>query len=64
MSEIIYLPVPKNMTLEQVQHWEEQEMYWSIRENDSLKALEYAQRQRENASRMLGKIGMETGLNG
>lgn len=48
MAEIFYLPAPKELTPEQVEHWEA--------------VLENAERMRENALRMLGKIGTEKGL--
>jgi hypothetical protein len=47
-AEIIYLPTPKHLTIEQEQHWEEQ--------------LEIADRMRQNALRMLGRLGIERGL--
>ena len=62
MGEIIYLPIPKTLTPEQRQHWFEQAGYWGEREEDAFRALEYAQRQREAALRMLGMIGVELGL--
>lgn len=48
MTEIIYLPPPKELTPEQRDHWEQ--------------VLEDAERQRENALRMLGRLGVEKGL--
>lgn len=62
MGEIVYLPTPKELTTEQRQHWHDQAAYWAIKEEDSLRALEYAQRQRENSLRMLGMLGTELGL--
>lgn len=50
MAEIIYLPPPKELTPEQREHWEQ--------------VLENAERLRENALRMLGRIGVERGLDG
>jgi len=64
MGEIIYLPTPDNITPEQREHWQEQAAYWCIKAEDAMTALEYAQRQRENALRMLGMLGVERGLNG
>jgi hypothetical protein len=63
MGEVIYLPVPEQLTSEQRQHWQSQAAYWGVREEDAQTALEYAQRQRENALRMLGMLGVENGLN-
>lgn len=48
MKEISYLPPPKELTPEQREHWEQ--------------VLEAAERQRENALRMLGRLGIERGL--
>lgn len=62
MGEIIYLPTPDKMTPEQRQHWLDQAGYWSEHEEIAQRALEYAQRQRENALRMLGMLGIERGL--
>lgn len=47
-AEIIYLPVPKQLTPEQQEYWEDQ--------------LEKAERAVENALRMLGRLGIERGL--
>lgn len=47
-DNVIYLPVPKELTPEQVQHWEE--------------SLEYAERLRENCLRILGRLAVEDGL--
>lgn len=55
MGEVVYLPVPE-LSTEQRQHWHEQAAYWAIKEEDALTALEYAQRQRQAALRMLGMI--------
>lgn len=63
-AEIIQFPVPQEMTGEQRQHWHDQAAYWCVVEENAMTALEYAQRQRENALRMLGMIGVERGLNG
>lgn len=62
MAEIIYLPVPSQLTTEQRQHWQDQAAYWLIKEEDAERAVEYAGRQRENSLRMLGMIGVERGL--
>lgn len=48
MGEIIYLPTPNRLTEEQAEHWEQ--------------VLENAERMRENALRMLGRLGVERGL--
>lgn len=64
MGEIIYLPVPNNVTPEQRQHWFDQAGYWGEVEENAQRALEYAQRQREAALRMLGMLGVEKGLEG
>lgn len=50
MAEILHLPTPKELTPEQRQHWEDQ--------------LEVAERAREYAMRMLGRLGIERGLEG
>lgn len=62
MSEIIYLPVPSNLTPDQKQHWLDQAGYWGEHEENAHRALEYAQRQREAALRMLGMLGVELGI--
>lgn len=46
MGELIHLPVPKEITAEQTAHWEQ--------------VLENAERLRENALRMLGRLPMES----
>jgi len=61
-DNVRYLPVPRQLTPEQRQHWRDQAAYWGVKEEDSMTALEYAQRQRENALRMLGMIETERGL--
>ena len=48
MGELIYLPVPSELTPEQREHWEHQ--------------LEVAERAVENAKRMLGYMAVENGL--
>lgn len=50
MGEIIYMPVPREMTPEQRAHWENQ--------------LEAAERAVEVAKRMLGILAVEKGLEG
>lgn len=62
MGELIFMPTPSHLNPEQRVHWREQAAYWACREEDAVAALEYAQRQRENALRMLGMIGVEKGL--
>jgi hypothetical protein len=47
-AEIIYMPVPREMTPEQTAHWEHQ--------------LEAAERAVEVAKRMLGRLSIERGL--
>ena len=49
-AEIIDMPVPKALTAEQQSYWEEK--------------LEIAERAREYALRMLGRLGIERGLDG
>ena len=63
MGELIYLPTPAKLTPEQRRHWHDQAAYWGVHEEYVQTALDYAQRQRENALRMLGMIGVENGLN-
>lgn len=63
-DNVVYLPVPQTLTPEQRVHWHDQAAYWACREEDAERALEYAQRQRENALRMLGMIATEQGLEG
>ena len=48
MGELIYLPAPSELTPEQTAHWEN--------------TLEVAERLRENALRMLGRLPTEAGL--
>lgn len=50
MAEILHLPTPKELTDEQMEYWEDQ--------------LEIAERAREYALRMLGRLGIERGLEG
>ena len=64
MGEIIYLPVPEKLTPEQREYWHSQAAYWGVHEENAEKALEVAQRGRENALRMLGMLGVERGLEG
>ena len=47
-AEIIYLPVPRELTPEQKAHWEQQ--------------LEFAERAVETAKRMLGLLQVEVGV--
>lgn len=47
-AEIIYMPVPKELSQGQRDHWENQ--------------LEAAERARETALRMLGRLPIELGL--
>ena len=63
-ENVVYLPVPAELTPEQRQHWFEQAGYWGEQEEIANRALEYAQRQRENALRMLGMLGVEQWLEG
>jgi hypothetical protein len=58
---VIYLPVPR-LDAEQRQHWLDQAAYWGEHEEYAMRALEVAQRGRENALRMLGMIATERGL--
>jgi len=64
MGEVIHLPTPETLTPDQRQHWFDQAGYWGEQEEAAHRALEYAQRQRENALRMLGMIATERGLEG
>lgn len=50
MGELIHMPVPKVLTPEQREHWENQ--------------LEAAERAVEVAKRMLGRLAIEKGLEG
>lgn len=59
-----YLPIPKSLTPEQREYWQGQAAYWGVQEENAMTALEYAQRQRESALRMLGMLGVEQGLEG
>lgn len=61
-ENVVYLPTPKDLTPEQCEYWQGQAAYWGVREEDAMTALEYAQRQRESALRMLGMLGVEKGL--
>lgn len=47
-AKIIYLPTPNRLTEDQREYWEG--------------VLENAERMRENALRMLGRLGVEKGL--
>lgn len=47
-DNVTYLPVPQKLTPQQTEHWE--------------KVLEDAERLRENALRMLGRLQAEKGL--
>jgi hypothetical protein len=49
-ENISFLPVPKQLTPEQKEFWENE--------------LEKAERQREDALRMLGRLSIERGLDG
>jgi hypothetical protein len=64
MGELIHLPTPESITPEQREYWQGQAAYWCIKQEDAMTALEYAQRQREAALRMLGMLGTERGLEG
>lgn len=57
MGELIVLPTPKELTIEQRQYWELEAEKWGDIE-------EKAYEMREHALRMLGRIGIEEGLNG
>lgn len=50
MGELLYMPTPKQLTLEQREHWERQ--------------LEFAEIAVEQAKRMLGILAVEKGLSG
>jgi hypothetical protein len=63
-AKIYHLPPPKELTPEQRLHWQERAADWEIQAEDSLRAYEYACRQRESALRMLGMIAVERGLEG
>lgn len=47
-DNVIYLPPPKELSQAQIDHWEQ--------------ALETAERMRENALRILGRLPFEAGL--
>lgn len=61
-NNVVYMPTPKILTPEQRDYWHMQAAYWGEHEEISQRAIEYAQRQRENALRMLGMLGVERGL--
>ena len=63
-DNVINFPTPQTMTPDQRQHWLDQAGYWGEVEETAQRALEYAQRQRENALRMLGMLTTERGLEG
>jgi hypothetical protein len=63
IDNVVYLPI-KPTTPEQRQHWLDQAAYWLVKQEDAERAVEYAGRQRENALRILGMIGVENGLQG
>jgi hypothetical protein len=63
-NNIRYLPTPETLTPDQRDHWHTQASYWAVKEEDAERAVEYAGRQRENALRMLGMVGIEQGLQG
>jgi hypothetical protein len=63
-ENVTYLPIPETLTAEQREHWQSQAAYWGVREEDAMAAVEYAQRQREHALRMLGILSVEHGLEG
>lgn len=50
MGEVIFMPVPAELSQDQRIHWENQ--------------LEAAERAVETAKRMLGRLGVERGLDG
>lgn len=64
MGEVLFLPPPETLTIEQRQHWQDQAAYWLIRQEDAERALDYAARQRENCLRVLGMLQLELGLDG
>lgn len=64
MGEVIQFPTPESITPEQRDYWQGQASYWCVKAEDAMTALEYAQRQRENALRMLGMLAAERGLDG
>lgn len=61
-DNVVYLPVPKQLTPEQRQYWHDEAARYAVQEEDALALLETAQRGRENALRMLGMIAAERGL--
>lgn len=63
-DNIRYLPTPTELNPEQREYWLGQAGYWGVKEEDAMTALEYAQRQREVALRMLGMLPVERGLEG
>lgn len=50
MGELLFLPPPKELSPQQREHWEQ--------------TLETAERLRENALRVLGRLPLERGLDG
>jgi hypothetical protein len=60
-ANVVYLPIPK-LNEQQREHWQAQAAYWGVTEEHAAKALEVAQRGRENALRMLGMLAAERGL--
>lgn len=61
MGEVVNLPEPR-LSPEQRQHWHEQAAYWGVQEEASKRALDYAQKQRGHALRMLGMLASQSGL--
>ena len=61
-DNVVYMPVPETLTLDQRQHWQDQAAYWAVREEDAYTALEVAQRNRESCLRMLGMLAAERGV--
>lgn len=61
-DNVVYLPVPHELTGDQREYWHEEAAYWAIKEEDAYQAVEYAGRRREAALRMLGMLGAERGL--
>ena len=63
-DNVVFLPRPSTLTSEQQQHWSAEAAYWKAQAEAAAQALEYAERRREGALRILGLLALEEGLNG
>ena len=61
-DNVVYLPVPPELTPSQREYWLGQAGYWGVQQENAERALEYASRHREDALRMLGMLAQERGL--